>query len=79
MYSYDECGCCLVCAKSELRSCGGGQNKNEGQCAKGLSCLKTCCKYFKLFIKITHPPSREHFSLKIDVRDQTIWNCILEL
>ena len=26
-----------------------------------------------------HPPSREHFSLKIDVRDQTIWNCILEL
>ena len=27
----------------------------------------------------THPLSREHFSLKIDVRDQTIWNCILEL
>ena len=26
-----------------------------------------------------HPLSREHFSLKIDVRDQTIWNCILEL
>ena len=26
-----------------------------------------------------HPPSREQFSLKIDVRDQTIWNCILEL
>ena len=46
MYSYDECGCCLVCAKSELRSCGGGQN-NQGYCAKGLACLKTCCKYFK--------------------------------
>ena len=26
-----------------------------------------------------HAPSREHFSLKIDVRDQTIWNCMLEL
>ena len=26
-----------------------------------------------------HPLSREHFSLKIDVRDHTIWNCILEL
>ena len=26
-----------------------------------------------------HPLSREHFSLKIVVRDQTIWNCILEL
>ena len=30
-------------------------------------------------ILITQPLSREHFSLKIDVRDQTIWNCILEL
>ena len=28
---------------------------------------------------IQHPLSREHFSLKIDVYDQTIWNCILEL
>ena len=26
-----------------------------------------------------HPPSREHYSLKIDVHDQTIWNCILKL
>ena len=26
-----------------------------------------------------HPPSREHFSLKIVVRDQIMWNCILEL
>ena len=26
-----------------------------------------------------HPLSREHFSLKIDGRDQTIWICILEL
>ena len=28
---------------------------------------------------VPHTLSREHFSLKIDVRDQTIWNCILEL
>ena len=26
-----------------------------------------------------HPLSREQFSLKIDVRDQTLWNFILEL
>ena len=30
-------------------------------------------------ILLNHPRSREHFSLKIDGRDQTIWNCILEL
>ena len=44
-YFHFRCGCCLTCAKSELRTCGGGQNKHEGQCAKGLACLKTCCKY----------------------------------
>ena len=36
-------------------------------------------KLLGMFVLIRHPPSSEHFSLKIDVRDQTIWNCILEL
>ena len=38
MYTYDECGCCLTCAKSELQPCG----VSNGQCAKGLQCLKPC-------------------------------------
>ena len=33
---------------------------------------------FKISL-LDHPLSREDFSLKIDVRDQTIWNCVLEL
>lgn len=47
MYTYDECGCCLTCAKSELQPCGG-PNGVGGKCAKGLSCLKTCsnARYF---------------------------------
>ena len=42
VYAYDECGCCLTCAKSELQPCGS----IGGQCAKGLSCLKTCGNYY---------------------------------
>ena len=38
--------------------------------------LNSCSISFKI---LSHPLSREHFSLKIDVRDQNIWNCILEL
>lgn len=44
MYSYDECGCCLTCAKNELQPCG----LVGGECAKGLSCLKLCSKYIKI-------------------------------
>ena len=50
MYTFDECGCCLECAKSELQPCGGSQpirGTGSGQCAKGLSCLKTCSKSLK--------------------------------
>lgn len=41
VYAYDECGCCLTCAKLELQPCGS----IGGQCAKGLQCLKTCGMY----------------------------------
>lgn len=40
-YTFDECGCCLTCAKSELQECGGPSG-SKGRCAKGLACLKTC-------------------------------------
>lgn len=44
-YAYDECGCCLKCAKAELQTCGGASGI-LGKCAQGLQCLKTCksCK-----------------------------------
>ncbi len=45
-YTYDECGCCLTCAKSELQPCGG-PGGDHGKCAQGLSCLKTCSKFKK--------------------------------
>ena len=35
-------------------------------------------KYDKT-IQRQHPPSRERFSLKIDVRAHITWNCLLEL
>ena len=37
--------------------------------------------FLKAFLNnlIDHSLSREYFNLKIDVRDQTIWNCKLEL
>ena len=47
MYTFDECGCCLECAKSELQPCGASaqiDGTGGGKCAKGLSCLKTCSK-----------------------------------
>lgn len=40
-YTYDECGCCLTCAKDELQPCGGPSG-SHGKCAQGLACLKTC-------------------------------------
>ena len=40
-YAYDECGCCLKCAKAELQTCGGASDI-LGLCAQGLQCLKTC-------------------------------------
>merc|ERR1719411_1111127 len=40
-YAYDECGCCLKCAKAELQKCGGASDIS-GKCAEGLQCLKTC-------------------------------------
>ena len=40
-YTFDECGCCMKCAKAELQSCGGPSGSG-GKCAKGLACLKTC-------------------------------------
>ena len=40
-YAYDECGCCLKCAKAELQTCGGASDIS-GKCAQGLQCLKTC-------------------------------------
>jgi hypothetical protein len=43
-YTFDECGCCMTCAKAELQECGGPSG-SRGKCAKGLSCLKTCSKY----------------------------------
>jgi len=44
-YAFDECGCCLKCAKAELQTCGGASDIS-GRCADGLQCLKTClpCK-----------------------------------
>ena len=42
-YTFDECGCCMTCAKAELQVCGG-PNESSGKCAQGLSCLKTCSK-----------------------------------
>ena len=43
-YAYDECGCCLKCAKAELQKCGGASDIS-GKCAEGLQCLKTCREY----------------------------------
>ena len=40
-YAYDECGCCLKCARAELQTCGGASDIS-GKCAGGLQCLKTC-------------------------------------
>ncbi|CAB4054633.1 unnamed protein product [Lepeophtheirus salmonis] len=44
-YTFDECGCCLTCAKAELQACGG-PNDSSGKCSTDLACLKTCtsCK-----------------------------------
>ncbi len=42
-YTFDECGCCMTCAKAELQECGGPSEEN-GKCASGLQCLKTCSK-----------------------------------
>ena len=42
-YTFDECGCCMTCAKAELQDCGGPSGA-KGKCATGLSCLKTCGK-----------------------------------
>ena len=41
MYTFDECGCCMTCAKAELQECGGPSG-DKGNCAQGLQCLKTC-------------------------------------
>ena len=46
-YTFDECGCCMTCAKAELQECGGPSN-SRGKCAKGLACLKTCSKESRL-------------------------------
>jgi len=43
MYTFDECGCCMTCAKAELQECGGPSG-SRGKCSKGLTCLKTCSK-----------------------------------
>ena len=48
MYTFDECGCCLECAKSELQPCGASaqiDGTGGGKCAQGLACLKTCSKW----------------------------------
>ncbi len=42
-YTFDECGCCMTCAKAELQECGGPSG-SRGKCSKGLACLKTCSK-----------------------------------
>lgn len=44
-YTFDECGCCMTCAKSELQECGG-PSESRGKCSEGLACLKTCSKAF---------------------------------
>ena len=44
-YTFDECGCCMTCAKAELQDCGGPSG-SRGKCSKGLACLKTCGEWF---------------------------------
>jgi hypothetical protein len=44
MYTPDECGCCLTCAKDEGESCGG-PFQISGTCSRNLRCLRQCeCK-----------------------------------
>ena len=66
MYTFDECGCCLECAKSELQPCGASaqiDGTGGGKCAKGLSCLKTCSKRWPLTIKAGFLPGKLLFFL----------------
>jgi len=39
--TYDQCGCCQVCAKAERDPCGGPWNI-EGVCSRNLQCLIKC-------------------------------------
>ncbi len=50
-YTFDECGCCMTCAKAELQECGGPSGEN-GKCASGLQCLKTCSKSLMLLLQL---------------------------
>ena len=40
-YTWDECGCCLVCAKAEGETCGG-PFRVAGTCQEGSRCLRQC-------------------------------------
>ena len=68
-YAYDECGCCLKCAKAELQKCGGASDIS-GKCAEDLQCLKTCREYLSLSPPISQSYHADFVRILQDSGDQ---------
>jgi len=60
-YTWDECGCCLVCAKAEGETCGG-PFRVAGTCQEGSRCLRQCDCTTKAVSKCVFPFSYQGVS-----------------